>query len=377
MQWINQLRLSLVLAMVGVVLLVGIPCSPAQAAKKGKSITVKTFDGVELSGTLYPNAGGKRDAVAVLMHHIDTKKGGSSAAEGWSQLINDLLADGYTVLRFDFRGFGESKTVDKDKFWKYQHNINNINQSKRGDTIDYKNFRANYFPYLVNDLAAIKAYLDRRNDARELNSGNIVLIGAGDAAAIGNLWLANESKRRRDKSGGAIGAMIALGEPEVRDVAAAIWLTPTSKIGAKTVPLATHQKWVQEAGKLHKVPMAFVYGSKDGPTADIANKLSSVIKTGSKPKEFPHTVLEKIPDTNQKYADLLTRDNGASTWIVRKYLPKVMEDRGAIERIERDVIKSPYYYVTAKGAVPILQKAPGIDVSEIKLSLLWPGLIGS
>ncbi|MFQ3591578.1 MAG: alpha/beta hydrolase [Gemmataceae bacterium] len=375
MQVINWLRLSLAVAMVCLAVLTAPPSIQAQAAKKGKSITVRTFDGVDLSGTHYPNTSGKRDAVAILMHHFDKSKGGSSSAEGWSQLVNDLLADGYTVINFDFRGFGDSKNVDKEKFWKYSHNTANIT-GKRGETIDYKNFRPNYYPYLVNDLAAIKAYLDRRNDARELNSGNILLIGAGDAAAVGNLWLAHESKRRRDKSGGAIGAMMALGEPEVKDVAAAIWLSPTSKIGAKTVPLQTLQKWAAEAGKVNKVPMAIVYGSKDATSLDVASKLYNAIKGGAKPKEFPHTVLEKIPDTNQKYADLLTRDNGGSAWIVKKYLPKVMEDRGAVERIERDIIKSPYYYQLTKNGIPQIQKAPGLDVAEVNLKLFWPGLLG-
>jgi pimeloyl-ACP methyl ester carboxylesterase len=308
------------------------------------------------------------------MHHFDAVKGGSSTAEGWSQLTNDLLADGYTVLAFDFRGFGDSKTVDKEKFWKLPHNVNLVT-GKRTDTIDHKSFKSGYFPYLVNDLAAIKAYLDRRNDARELNSGNIILVGAGDAAAIGNLWLAHESKRRRDKSGGAIGAMMALGEPEVKDVAAAIWLSPNGKIGSKTVLPGVQAKWVQEAGKLNKVPMAFVYGKTDTASNDVASKLHGVIK-GSNPKakEFPHTVLEKIPDTKQKYANLLTRDQGASAWIVKKYLPKVMEDRGAVERNERESTKSPYYYVMSKGAIPIIQKQPGLDVAPVRIDSFWPGL---
>jgi pimeloyl-ACP methyl ester carboxylesterase len=365
--WVsNWPRLALVSAVIGLAVLASAPPSQAQAAKKGKSITIPTFDGVQLSGTLYTNAGGKRDAVAILMHHFDAKKGGSSTVEGWSQLTNDLLADGYTVLTFDFRGFGDSKSVDKEKFWGMVHNTTNIS-SKRTDTIDHKNFKTNYYSYLVNDLAAVKAYLDRRNDARELNSGNIILIGAGDAAVVGNLWLAHESKLRRDKSGGAIGAMMALGDPEVKDVAAAIWLSPTSKMGLKGVSPSTQARWVSEAGKINKVPMAFVYGQKDKSSEDVASKLHSAIRS-TKPKDYPHTVLEKIPETKEQFANLLTRDQGASAWIVKKYLPKVMEDRGAVERIERDVIKSPYYYVFSKGAVPQLQKQPGIDVGPVNLS---------
>src|SRR4051812_8140938 len=79
-------------------------------AQRGKTvakrITIPTFDGVTLTGTLYPNPAGKRNAVVVLLHHFDAKKGGSSADTGWADLAAALQEDGYVVLAFDFRGFG-------------------------------------------------------------------------------------------------------------------------------------------------------------------------------------------------------------------------------------------------------------------------------
>src|SRR3954451_23480977 len=94
--------------------------SHGQGAKKGntKNVTFKTADGVELSGTLYPAPSGKRDATVIMLHSFDLKKGGSSSSEeGWGQLAASLQAAGYVVLTFDFRGFGESKTLgNKNEF---------------------------------------------------------------------------------------------------------------------------------------------------------------------------------------------------------------------------------------------------------------------
>ena len=76
-----------------------------------KNVPFETSDGVRLSGTLYPNPGGKREAVVMLLHDFDLKKGGSSQQAGWTNLAAKLQSEGYAVLMFDFRGFGDSKAL--------------------------------------------------------------------------------------------------------------------------------------------------------------------------------------------------------------------------------------------------------------------------
>jgi hypothetical protein len=350
------------------------PNVSAQPKIPTKSVTIPTFDGVSLAGTLYPNSGGKRDAVVVLLHHFDEKKGGSSQSEGWSNLAAALHADGYAVLSFDFRGFGDSKTVD-NKFWEYKHNQLHLKGvKKKNQSIAHTNFTNSYYPYLVNDLAAVRAYLDRRNDAKEVNSSNIILIGAGDGATVGAMWLAHESRRRRDKSGG-IGMML-LGEPEVRDVAAAIWLSPTAKIGPKNAGSNKMADWTADAGssKTNKVPMAFVYGKSDGNSDTIGSALLKRLKPMAAPKgSLPNTGIEKSELTKLKGDALLDKDLGTTKWIVGTYLKKVMEDRGAREWNERSADKSPYYYTKSPTvSSPLkLNKKPGEDVGPVDISLIW------
>src|SRR4051812_43416471 len=184
--------------------------SHGQAAKNKantKNVTFKTADSVELGGTLYPAPSGKRDATVIMLHNFDLKKGGSSSSEeGWGQLAASLQTAGYVVLTFDFRGFGESKTLgNKNEFWNAKYNGLGYIRRRPGnppDSIDHKSFNQAYVPYLVNDIAAAKAYVDKLNDNRECNSSSVILIGAGESATLGAMWMANEFHRCRDKNKG-------------------------------------------------------------------------------------------------------------------------------------------------------------------------------
>src|SRR6516162_2546831 len=91
---------------------------------ESKRVHFPTYDEVELSGSFYRSTPvGKRDkdAVVLLLHDFQHIKGGGSTEDGWRQLAGQLQKEGYSVLSFDFRGFGNSKTVSP-KFWGFRHN---------------------------------------------------------------------------------------------------------------------------------------------------------------------------------------------------------------------------------------------------------------
>ena len=92
---------------------------------ESKRVHFTAYDEVELSGTFYRSmpASGKRDkdAVVLLLHDFRHAKGGGSKEDGWNQLAGQLQKEGYAVLSFDFRGFGNSKAVSP-KFWLLPHN---------------------------------------------------------------------------------------------------------------------------------------------------------------------------------------------------------------------------------------------------------------
>ncbi len=176
------------LAGLSLVLLTAIS-SESAAAQKEKAefsrVSFPTCDGMELAGTFYPPGAGKKDkdAVVLLVHNFSHRGGGGSHGE-WDDLAAKLQKEGYSVLSFDFRGFGGSKSVSPD-FWKFRQN--QVLRGFRGgaksaESIDQKDFPGHYYPVLINDIAAARAFLDRKNDMRDVNTSNLIVIGAGQGA---------------------------------------------------------------------------------------------------------------------------------------------------------------------------------------------------
>jgi hypothetical protein len=349
-------------------------CHAQKNKADSKSVPFKTFDGVELSGTLYPAAGSKaRDAVVLLIPDVNLKKGGGIQQNGWSDLAKTLQKNGYVVFSFDFRGFGESKTVDPVEFWKHSFNLNNFKRKtsggKRLEKIDYKDFHASYIPYLVNDIAAAKAFLDRENDRKACNTSNLIVIGAGQGATLGAMWVANECKRRKDKN--PVGSLLPmLGDSEGKSIAGAVWLTISPTLGDRSIPVRT---WVVEAGKTNKIPMAFITGKNDTRGSSLSSNLVRAIKGTVKgkgnDKDLEFTGVYEVPDVKLTGHNLLVRTTGVDNWILKNYLAPVMEKRGAKEWVERKVSANRFYYATPTGVPIRVNKLHGVDVPSVEVSL--------
>jgi pimeloyl-ACP methyl ester carboxylesterase len=367
---LSRARLLIGLAFLAAVL---VPATSVQgqAAKKddnSKSVTFETFDSVKLSGTLYISPTPKRDAVVILLHSFDIKKGGSSQQEGWSKLAKELQADGYHVLSFDFRGFGDSKSVS-ERFWKFQHNNAQIyGSAKRPETIDHLKFTKGYLPYLVNDIAAAKAYLDRRNDAGQLNSSNVILIGAGEGAALGALWLKNEARRRRDTNVPPVLVPTLASQAEINDIACAVWLSIhpgfDPRVGNLTGPALR-----EAGGKENKVPMVFIYGKKDGKAQTLAENYKKSISSSQGTKGLTGT--HAVAGTSLSGNKLLTVDD-TTKWIIKDYLQPVMEARGAREQKDRKSEASQYWYINrlTKRWTKLSKKA-GMEAPEVDLNVIF------
>jgi len=346
--------------------------SHGQAAKNKantKNVTFKTADSVELGGTLYPAPSGKRDATVIMLHNFDLKKGGSSSSEeGWGQLAAALQNAGYVVLTFDFRGFGESKTLgNKMEFWNAKHNgLNYISRrgAKLPDSIDHKDFKSPYLPHFINDIAAAKAYVDKLNDNRECNASSVILIGAGDSATLGAMWMAHEFRRCRDTNKG-MALVPAFSEPEGKDLAAGVWLTISPTLAGQRLYNVT--RLVTEVGKANKVPMGFVFGKND-TKGEFSRNLEKAIKGITKTKEMSLTGIKPVPDTKLSGEKLLDKDT--QKWVV-DYLNTVMEARGARIRRDRKIDENAFWYVQGSSMRPTrLNKNPGNEVPSADPSVL-------
>ncbi len=330
-----------------------------------KDVSFTTYDGVELKGTLYPNAGGKRDAVVLLLHDFDHVKGGSSQKDNLPDLARSLQADGYVVLLFDFRGFGDSKTVNKDRFWTIRHNTMLKGAAKRSETIDQKNFPKAYYAYLVNDIAAAKAYLDRLNDQKVCNTSSLLIVGAGQGATLGAMWMANECRRKKDKnSGKGVIGLPMLDDPESRDLAGAIWLTIRPALEGRRLPVSN---WLREVGRTNKVPMAFYFGKNDTRSGEFARTMVNMLKSGK--TKLDNTGVKVIEGTGLGGTKLLEPVLGTEK-AMKTYFSRVMEARGNKEWRKRDVTDRAFYYVINRRM--ILNKragdeAPPVDVGQLTL----------
>jgi pimeloyl-ACP methyl ester carboxylesterase len=318
-------------------------------ADTSRRVKFNSYDGVELSGTFYPKpTGGKdKDACVLLLHNFDRIKGGSSHQDGWDRLAEELQREGFAVLSFDFRGFGESKTVSREMFWDRTKSPQNRilrGAARMAETIDFKEFPAGYYPYLVNDIAAAKAYLDRKNDAREVNTSNLILVGAGEGANLGSLWLAGDCKLKRAR-GYLPDGRLDLDEPECRDVACALWLSINPRLAGMATPVTS---WLREAGGEYRIPIGFLYGADDREGRDLANSYVSSIHAANRRGKQDFTAAAEVRDTKLRGSQLLTKSLKTEQ-MIKDYLERVMEKRGAREARSRDPQKTTFVWASRQG----------------------------
>lgn len=319
------------------------------AKPEGKRVHFTTVDDVELTGTLYraaPTAGNKdRDTVVLLLHDFHHVKGGSSHQDGWNHLAGELQKAGYSVLSFDFRGFGDSKSVST-KFWKYGHNsrLRGANKANPPSSIDQKDFPSTYYMLLLNDIAAARSYLNVLNDAGEVNSSNIIVIGAGQGAALGALWMATECRRQRDSQSDRLLPTMTpqfrnLDDAESADFAAAVWLTILPSVGGRLLGPSVKTALLDTA-KTSRIPTCFLYGKNDQKAADLAANYVSAITTENGKKTEVKGVKDKaVPGTGDLAGSVLLGPRHKTTKEILDFLNRVIEDRGTRVRKDRQEAK--------------------------------------
>jgi len=303
--------------------------SQANASEK---VNFDTVDGVSLEGTYWPSKDGTKAPCALLLHSFESKKGGSRSQEGWESLATALNDKGYAVLSFDFRGHGNSTTVSMN-FWNAPHNIffKGARMTKKPATINQAEFSPAYYKNLVNDVAAAKAYLDRENDNMALNSRNMLVIGAGEGATIGAMWMASEFKRFKGMvqpnmfNPLAPARLLSLdNDSEGKDLMAGVWLSISPTLAGQTT---NARSWLTEIGKTNKLPMVFVYGKDDTQgEAKALESLKAIIGPGfqrGKPaadKDFEFTGEKAIDGTKLKAHQLLQKGLQTEDWILKNYV---------------------------------------------------------
>ncbi len=195
---------------------------------------------------------------------------------------------------------------------------------KKKDHIHYKDYSsALQFATLVNDIAAAKNYLERRSDAGECNSSNLVVIGAESGAALGALWLSSECYFNRTPT-----AFPAVTQPryDVEDVACAVWLSIMPSLGHNGSRAGITLDKVLGPPVRDKVPMFFLYGEQDSRNATYSRRLTDSIVRGAKKQIEATTGSSAVKDTKLAGRELLGKQLNTEDLILR-YITTVLDKR--------------------------------------------------
>jgi len=336
------------------------PRAAAQAADDNtKQIAFKTYDEVTIQGTLYKSNKGGNSPVVMMLHAFgeDSNKG------DFRGLANKLSTEhGFHVLRFDFRGHGQSKLV-ANKFWDDPINKAYLPRAlvkKAPDKIDLNDLKAaknGYYPRLADDILAARIALDQLNDNNEVNTSSVYLLGAKDAVTNGFLYISAEWARpqklppvmvqRFPPLPPARSPQSVLGPGDAAaglDIAGCIWLSPTRNL---QVPPNTIQQWVQNAPDMReRTPMLFLYGDGDAAAKRDAkffrDEVLAAKVVGAPLPKLQLTRSMAIEKTNLAGANLLGKQLGTEKLIV-DYLE-------ALEKERRNLIRVPNRgYATSPG----------------------------
>ncbi len=350
-----------------------IPLTQATGQETSQKVGFDTIDGVKIEGTYYPSTKGNKAPCVLILHDFD-KSGGSSRTDEWGSLATGLQKAGYAVLSFDFRGFGQS-TLVSPAFWKMPQNqvFRGAKLKTPPGNIGFKEFPPLYYRQLVNDVAAAKAWLDNENDAGSLNSRNVIVIGAGQGATVGLMWIASEFKRHRgiqvlEQFTGPVPIRLD-DESAGGDLTAAVWLSISPTLAGQPMQ-AQINTWCREIGKINKLPMAFIHGEEkaDPTNLQAVSYLKAIypdFKRGTpiKDKDLKYTGEKTIP-TKLAGSKLLQANLDTSKFIIEEYLGPMTSDRTPNQWKKRDNKTSYFFWRLAPGTKPILAWIKGEEVPQ-------------
>ncbi len=344
---------SLSLARWAVGLLVGLSLGllpqSGWAQATAKKVNFDTVDQVTLVGDYYAGTQGKDSAVVMILHPI----GSNRSNTGIKELAGELQAAGHSVLAFDFRGHGDSTSVGTG-FWKAananEKYIKGANPSKT--SIDYKAFAPAYNAMLVNDIMAAMMFLERRNDAGDCNTKKLVIVGIGDGAFLGQLWLHSEWHRYRVSQFNPINKIPVKWDdsPEGKKVLAILSVnaTPTLRgLGISPLP------WMAVTGREKKVPMGFLYSDSDPAAASFADRAFKAA-AGTQKSEF---YAMKGFKGAKPGVGLLNSEPARGS--IAGYVKLIVEKKGNNDWAANEVEKNGYVWVFDKNMTPVLAKPEG------------------
>jgi len=157
-----------------------------------------------------------------------------------------------------------------------------------------------------------------------------------------------------------IGAPKLNADPEGRDQVCGIWLDISPTVAGVNMPVS---KWLGDVGKMHKVPMGFIFGKEVQDSFTRTGRyLGAIIPNfeRGKPSKDPAYELtgEKALPTKLTGSQLLNQNLDTEKFIVNEYLKVVMDKHQVSEWRNKDAQMSKQYWIFP-GSVPVPAKNEG------------------
>jgi hypothetical protein len=331
--------------------LFGTMTPPAQAGEKFDTVRITTIDSVELMAQYYPCSGAKvkNPPVIIMLHPV----GESSQKKPWQSLA-ETLSTKFAVLTFDFRGHGKSTEVLPETFWKFAPNLQgnpkvNAANSAGKSSIDIKEFNKSYYPVLVNDIAAVKSFLDRKNDTGACNTSSTILLGADSGATLGALWLAAEWHRYKVVQN-PVNPLITTVDPraEGNDYIAGVWLSINPSLGSHTLSVG---RLLDVPMRQKAMPTVFLHSDEDAKGKSLANNLIKAFKSPREKNKYPFTDRVEVKAGKLTGMELL-QPSLQTDQAILEYLNGVVDLKGR-EWTEREFRKTAYVWRMSPAAPPM------------------------
>jgi hypothetical protein len=316
----------------------------AQGAAAGQPVNnILTADGVRLKGTFFESSKANAGTV-IMLHPIGEDK--SSKAPEWRSLAEALAKAGYAVLMFDFRGHGDSTMIEDWKLFRSKA-INAHVKTKDKETIDVKDYirsGSTYLPVLVNDIAAARAWLDRRSDeSKDCNTSNLMVIGAEQGATLGAIWMNAEWHRYKYTPNPMFPTLVPHpmnldSRPEGKDIIAAVFLTPLPSLEKRPVSLS---RVLRVACYDNGTPTVIFHGKEDIKATTYAKSLADALKPRKESKK--HAFIGTAELKTKRSGVKLLQDGLNTKKAIVEYLDSVKADR-AVDRSDRGFLDNIYMW---------------------------------
>jgi len=345
---------SLVLLTAAVALTGTFLCESSALAQNAENVKIVTADGVKLHAVFY--ASEKKNSPTVIMLH-PIGDGKSSKSQDWKGLAEALNKAHYSVIMFDFRGHGESTSLDDAKlFWSKAVNGTHVKvKDKKDEAIEVKDYikaGGAYLPVLCNDIAAVRSYLDRRNDdSKDCNTSSLIVIGAESGGTLGAIWMNSEMYRYKYMPpAGFTGFNQKFLErnSEGKDIIGAVFLSVSPTLEKRKMQVS---KLLNTSCKANGTAALFMYGEDDAPAKTLAKSLEDALKTKNS-KKHDYIGAYKL-ETNLSGVKLLQKGLKANELIV-KYLDNVAEERKN-DRVDRDFMNTYFMWQNPQNTKTWLQ----------------------